>query len=395
MTFSEFLNFLHTYIGVKIPNQDFIPFIISLIMHEPLSEKEIQDDNNLTYYPYNDLDNEKDFLNRIYNGSKFLPKTKAKIIKKHYDSSAFIKIFDDLSEDTRHHMCNFLIRNNISCSVESLPNICEKIIFQFIEEATNGNKKIDTTLIGNGKETTIPEYTDFDLKDHYGIQLLSETNQHCPNDGCLKPLYINSGDKYAFNYTIVQINPNHPRHTIDNLIALCPECASKYMLDTTPNKIERMENIKLRLSSYKDAFNSLDNIKLVDGIERVLHKISEITLTYNTSTLNYTPTNIKNKMDGTNFSLYIKIQSYINHFYIEVESIFKQLELEGQLNYEMLCQQIKYQYTSLSQQGLTQCQIFNQLVTWFSEITNEDTTPCEVVVSFFVQKCEVFNDISK
>ena len=39
--------------------------------------------------------------------------------------------------------------------------------------------------------------------------------------------------------------------------------------------------------------------------------------------------------------------------------------------------------------------LFDKLVEWLAGTLNEETGPCEVVISFFVQKCEVFDAVSQ
>ncbi len=393
MTLSEFLKILHSYIGVECTNQEYIPFIVTLIMREPASDAEVQSDEQNKYYPYNGLESEKDFLGRIYNG-RALPKTKARMIKKYYDTSAFVEVFDDVDIAARKKMVSELTAHGVNCSPETLPSICEELIGLLIDAATIGIETIDASLVGDGKELTLPVYDDSDLKNIYGVHLLAETKQRCPNDGCFKPLYQDINGKSAFDYTVVQVNPKLPRNTVDNLIALCPECARKYMFDITTEKIHRLEDIKLRITMLMEALDEISDEKLVAGVERVLHKIAQIPITQ-VMELNYSPTEVVKKMDGTDSSLFMKIHTFVNKYYPDVENTFKQLEMEGIVDYERFCSQMKYEYKDLAQQGLTQSQIFDKLVTWLAGMTNEETGPCEVVVSFFVQKCEVFDAISQ
>ena len=393
MTLSEFLKILHSYIGVECTNQDYIPFIVTLIMRAPASDAEVQADEQNKYYPYNGLESEKDYLGRIYNG-KALPKIKARMIKKYYDSSAFLDAFDDVDESARKKMIGELSAYGIKCSVETLPNVCEELIGLLIDAAAMGIETVDASLVGDGKELTLPVYDDTDLKNAYGVHLLAETKQRCPNDGCFKPLYQDADGKSAFDYTVVQINPKLPRNTVDNLIALCPECARRYMFDINTEKIHRLEDIKLRITILKEALDEMSDEKLVAGVESVLRKISQIPVTQ-VMELNYSPTEVVKKMDGTDASLFFKIHNFVNKYYPDVETTFIQLEMEGTVDYERFCSQMKYEYKDLAQQGLTQSQIFDKLVTWLAGLTNEETGPCEVVVSFFVQKCEVFDAISK
>ena len=53
MTLSEYLKIMHSYIGVECTNQDYIPFIVTLIMREPSTDAERDADEQDKYYPYN------------------------------------------------------------------------------------------------------------------------------------------------------------------------------------------------------------------------------------------------------------------------------------------------------------------------------------------------------
>ena len=393
MTLSEFLKILHSYIGTEYKKQDYFTYIITLIMREPSSIEEQKADEQNKYYPYNGLDSEKDFLGRIYNG-KELPKAKARIIIRYFDTSAFIEKFEDINSSARIKMINELALYGVICTSENLPKVCSELIYSLINAATAGIKSIDASFVGDKKELTLSNYDDSDLKRNYGVSLLAETNQHCPYDGCFKPLYQCINGNSAFDYTVVQINPKHPRNTADNLIALCPECARKYMFDITDEKINHLEDIKLKISLLKESLDEISDEKTVKGVEDVLRKILNIPVG-KILNLNYNPTEVLNKMDRTDSSLFMKIHNYVSKYYQDVESICKQLETEGVLDYERFCFQIKLQYKELNKQGLSQSQIFDSLVTWLAGHTNEEKGPCEVIVSFFVQKCEVFDAISK
>lgn len=393
MTLSEYLKILHSYIGVECTNQDYFPFIVTLIMREPASEAEVQADEQNKYYPYNGLVSEKDFLGRIYNG-RALPKRKARMIKKYYDTTAFVAEFVNVDDAARKKMIGELSVYGVNCSVDTLPKVCEELIGLFINAAAMGIESIDASMVGDGKELTLPVYDDTDLKSSYGVHLLAETKQRCPYDGCLKPLYQDIGGRSAFDYSVVQVNPKLPRNTVDNLIALCPECARKYMFDITTEKMHRLEDIKLRITMLMEALDDITDEKLVAGVERVLQKISQIPITQ-VMELNYCPTEVVKKMDGTDSSLFMKIHTFVNKYYPDVEAMFKQMEMDGTVDYERFCSQMKFKYKDLAKQGLTQSQVFDEMVAWLTGTTNEETGPCEVVVSFFVQKCEVFDAISQ
>lgn len=53
-------------------------------------------------------------------------------------------------------------------------------------------------------------------------------------------------------------------------------------------------------------------------------------------------------------------------------------------------------YLNLADMGYTQDKIFDEMVNCLQTVTNEDRrSSCEVIISYFVQKCEVFDAITK
>ena len=395
MKLCEYLDILHSYIGTNCHNQDFIPYLCTLVMRAPKTPAEIKAEENDEYYPYSGKDSEKDFLGRVYSGKRDFPKQKARIIKSRYFPRRFGEEITALGKTARGEMVAALAKHNIICSVETLPQICIELMGLFFDAAAIGISEIDSSLVGDGKELTIPVYEDADLKKKYGVHLLAEARQLCPYDRCFKPLYQAKEDKSAFDYSVVQINPRLKRDTADNLIALCPECARKYMFSLTPEKVERLEDIKLKLTSLMEALESMSEEKIVAGVERVLQKIAAIPFDQ-VLELKYDPAQVIKKMDKSDPALYIEIHGLAGRYYPDVEGIFKQMEAENLCDYDKFCYQMKFQYKALAGQGtLSQREIYDGLSEWVHETTHEDMSFCKVVVSFFVQKCEVFDVISE
>ena len=396
MTLGEYAKILHSYIGVDRDNYEFIVYLCTLIMRQPHTSAEKKADEEEKYYPYYGKDKaERDYLGRIYNGSRNIPKQKARTIKSRYFPKAFKEEFSILGKTAREGMVADLAKHNVSCTIETLPQICVDLISLFIDAAVMGISEIDASLVGDEKELTIPVYDDSELKKKYGVHLLAETKQLCPYDRCFKPLYQDDEGRSAFDYSVVQINPRLKQDTADNLIALCPECARKYMFSLTQEKVERLEDIKLKLSSLMESMEFLSEEKIVSGVERVLEKIADIPFD-KVIALKYDPTQVIEKMDKTDPALYIEIRELAGRYYPDVDAIFKQMATEHLCDYDKFCFQMKFQYKALAEQGaLSQREIFDGLSNWMYETTHEEMSFCKVVVSFFVQKCEVFDVISE
>ena len=52
-------------------------------------------------------------------------------------------------------------------------------------------------------------------------------------------------------------------------------------------------------------------------------------------------------------------------------------------------------YVNLSEMGLSQNEIFEKMVDWLQDATHEDRGSCGVIISYFIQKCEVFDAITE
>ena len=52
-------------------------------------------------------------------------------------------------------------------------------------------------------------------------------------------------------------------------------------------------------------------------------------------------------------------------------------------------------YVTFRDKGYDQDKIYYEMTKWLSDATGEAWGDCEVVISYFVQKCEVFDVISE
>lgn len=391
MKLGDFLQILHSYIVTDVDQQDYMLFISNLIIHGPSTKEEKADEEAENYYPYYGHENEKDSCRKIFNGSRPLPEQKARIIRCKFNTTG---LEAELSTSNLSGLVDELKNHGITCTEGDAVKVCSKIIELFINAAIPGIPEVDPAVVMEIPESTVPAYDDTELKRLYGVTLLHEVNMHCPNDGCFKPLYMENSEGSSFDYNIVTINPRLDQKSEENMIALCPECARKFNFDKSPETINRLEGLKLELSLLTEIRDKLSSEQIVASVKKVIKKIAAIPVDRVIS-LNDNPTKVINKMDKTDAALYVKIMTNVSGYYPDVESLFKQEESEGNMDYERFCLQIRPQFKDAYRQGHSQAEIFDSLVDWVAGETNEQIQFCKVVISFFVQKCEVFDEITE
>ncbi|MCF0224619.1 MAG: hypothetical protein HUK20_10140 [Fibrobacter sp.] len=96
----------------------------------------------------------------------------------------------------------------------------------------------------------------------------------------------------------------------------------------------------------------------------------------------------------------VLLQETVTHcavvYYKTIQNFFKDISKSKGVNFDDIATIVKYEYKWMKSKGMTQNEIYHSMVQWFSSITNSSNrTACSVIVSFFVQNCEVFDAATK
>ena len=238
---------------------------------------------------------------------------------------------------------------------------------------------------------------DYDaLKKKYGVPLVAETYGEFPNDGCANSLYIRSGNTLVEDYAVVVIDPSQSTEDATNLIAMCPACGKLYATAADEDTISRMQEIKQHLIMESEAMGELAHEKIESGLRNVLGKVKDLEpAEFDSDDINYGPVMVRQKIERNNKHLRFKIQSMVAAYFVQINDILHDYGHEGVINYDLFCTQVKLGFKKLKRRELPQSVIFENLVKWLAESTHEETEPCEAVIAYFVQKCEVFDVIAE
>jgi len=302
-----------------------------------------------------------------------------------------VNYINEFPEGAISNLCDALIVYRPETNLHNTAEVCADMFKQILVDAANIKKNKKTTLLKIESGACVLSDK---IKQRYGTRLLVESKGLCPNDNCCRPLYINANGQTDMNYEITQINPDLPLDSFANLIALCPDCSKKYLLVKDDEQMNRMKIIKRHLITEAETIDILATTKVEDGVERVLRKISDVSI-MEMIPLSYEPVRLREKILPENRALYIKAKAYVTEYYPTVHGIFQQLSKERKLRFDPFCMQVKMNYINLRDKGLTQPEIFEALVEWLASNTNDSKDLCEIVISYFIQKCEVFDAITE
>ena len=241
------------------------------------------------------------------------------------------------------------------------------------------------------------------------LYLLMEAGSVCQS--CGKTLVnINNGHSLA-GYAITEIVPANPSQEVseelgdlldslpaqlsDNRIALCLDCSNRHIRHTTRDECLTLKQTKEKLRRDFDAATMLDKMYLEEQIEAVLRKIPVESAEEITETLEYDALRVRDKIHS-NVPLIIKTEGFVVQYYQFIKTVFAQMEREGVIDFDAVASDVKRSFRKLESNGYSQEEIYAHLVDWFMKKTNtKSKPPCEIVVAFFVQNCEVFHALSK
>lgn len=322
--------------------------------------------------------------------------TLAKKINRDLDSKYFEEFIDTETEDTIKGLCHDFAEDCPGINETNFKLKISERFRQIINTAATPKrkKKKKNVLAPQVTGTSEIATTQLSVKEQFGALLVAEECSVCPCDGCSTPLFLNIGGHLGANYEVALIDPSMSASILENFIALCPSCYNRYITGRTDEQMQRLKSIKKNLIADYEAKETVSMQKVEDGIRKVLEKIPKLPVPENVD-LNYDPVTLRQKISADNLMLYLKAKMNVNVYYSTVQDAFTQLNAEGVLRYHTFCLQVRMIYLTLGDKGYTQDKIFDEMVNWLQTVTNEDRSSCEVIISYFVQKCEVFDAIAE
>lgn len=241
-------------------------------------------------------------------------------------------------------------------------------------------------------------------------ELIAETRGHCPQ--CGLPIAKTGRAK---RYDAVGIIPPAAKAdyriwakysdavpqmpvpgSLQDKIVLCTDCAARYREDQSVSKFQEILNLKTKLRKNEDLLFELASLNLEEDLPLLLSKLGHIRDFTELESLSLTAMRVREKIKPQNQLLISKIESLVSIYYNFIREQCQILELQGDLCFELMAQQIRCCYLKLRNSGLDQDEIFERVKCWMTgKIGWERQIECEVLVAFFVQNCEVFDVITE
>lgn len=358
-----------------------------------------------------DMDTEKTFISKIFNGKGDIPPKKKTALLKGKAGEAKCRRF--ISEWLMNQIRVMGLNDFCDCVanlISSDQTISERQKTEMLNPFLKGEYGtfLRMALMYAISKDNVLSKTKIDEED---LQYVIDTHFKCPL--CGKGLKLGSEEKPLFRYSITSIfpesikgdkasmfetvrkRPADPEHR-SNRICLCPECANQYEASPTTDTYGKLILEKERMIATNKSNSTLDNAGLDDEIAEVLFKLKDIDSFEGLAELRKTAVPIKRKIRGNKLleeDITKDVLSYYNY-------IRKQLsDLDGNDGeFRVIASQFHTCFTKLDNEISDQEEIYNRIVKWVLDslrMTEKYRAAARIIVSFFVQNCEVFYEITE
>jgi hypothetical protein len=163
---------------------------------------------------------------------------------------------------------------------------------------------------------------------------------------------------------------------------------------TTKDDYIKLYNRKQELLRQRKSLDEASNVNIEAEIKIVLQKLVSIDTT-KIAQLSYEPVNVNRKISNDNLLLRQRIISNVVQYFLFVQETFNQLEATSKKKFNAIASEVKNSFTKMDTNNLIQEEIFDNMILWLKNQTQGDSTACEIIISYFIQNCEVFDAITK
>lgn len=239
------------------------------------------------------------------------------------------------------------------------------------------------------EETAVYRKVEIEGTINLRAALLEENDGRCPC--CGKSLCLDSSKANTIIAVKIDSFDADPNQTSPS-IGLCRECAELYKKGTLDKDLAKLkDDLRKRSDSRKQiGIISLEE-ELMATIERLLKNANS-----EKTKLNLKSLKLSKKIDRDNDEVfYNKVKNNVVRYFPNLYQTLSKCDGDNKKSYDCLATSIKMAFLKAEKNLSRKEDIFNLLADKVSIAGGCSKSVAEIIVSYFIQSCEVFDEISK
>lgn len=183
--------------------------------------------------------------------------------------------------------------------------------------------------------------------------------------------------------------------SLDNMALLCLDHAEDYAINPSISKclelLRRKEEMKIRY----DLMCSIDELDIDKDIEELLDSLDTLILANADTDSRMNPLDVTQKIEPNNALLKRDIDRYVIDYFLLLKTRISEMTGEQSLNFKKLSASVRMCYEEFAARGFDQYEVYSGMSQWMAKRTGCKHLACQVLIAFFVQMCEVFDEITE
>lgn len=172
-------------------------------------------------------------------------------------------------------------------------------------------------------------------------------------------------------------------------------CHATYAIDDSKKLCKELQGVKKILIAHKQSMRLLDGMPLEKEIIGVISKIKNLK-EKDLLDPSLDPKDIREKLvPDDNLALFNTVKGYVDTYYVTLKEIITNADKRGEIDYDEVQDQMKAIYKRLKKAKKTNVEIFNEISEKVHKVSLQEDIYCQIVVAFFIAKCEVYDAITK
>ena len=223
------------------------------------------------------------------------------------------------------------------------------------------------------------------------VALMEENpNGICPCAHCSNQLILhaNSDEQMPFLLQALFLDGSEPKNS-SNAIGVCAECMQKDEFD-----LEALREKKKGFLRLRKAYAELDDPLFPERLTNAAKKLKSAKLDQ-LKRLSYKALRVNKKILPDNSILLSDIEDKVTRFFPFLMECFSEDDGLDGYSYDELSKSIRAIFESANAECATQEEVFETISKKIAAVVDETENVGRVIVAYFVQTCEVFNEIPK
>ena len=344
--------------------------------------------------------------NRIINGRRNIPPyilekletTDAAEHLRRFFSNVYLK-----DEENRPNLIS--LKPNLKKLIESCdePDVAKSQLL----EALNSDQLPDGLVYIFRYATKKPNVTGTESITPEDLELINGVERRCPL--CHKPLITKENGKTIFLYNTIKVFPDglnndlrkdfvsvHPKTRDDEILPLCQKCADEYLFEPTVENYEKLWTTNNQIKIKDKIEKAKNDVNLDTQLEEIVVRLKDLRLSdEDVQELKLNPLCIKKKIKD-NYPLEHSICTDLDYF-PRIQHMLSDLDSD-EADFDTIASEFKTIYKKFAAGKASQSKIYEEIIEWVIQklSLDDDYKPAaKLVVSFFVQDCEVFDEITE